>query len=695
MSTISSQLSGLSKAALAWAEKGVPVLPVHSTNKRGQCTCGDADCKAPGKHPRIASWNHAATTDERQIRSWWRVWPDANVAGLTGGLFDAVDIEPQYVKEFETLMTNLSLDMSGYPCHRTARGGVHYLCAPTGLKGAMPGYGELKGRDGCILLPPSQIGGREYVEVVPLSGQLPALKPQFVALVTVRGNQGLCSNCPHPSVPNDEYFEKLLDRLAETGEGDRNNSLNRASYSIGRWLQAAQLDREAYEERLISAAEANGLLHGKYGLNAAKKTIQSGLDAGTENPHVVQRMRITFKSVKTAGTEPEPNVLSLRTADEAEPEAIEWWWQDHIPVGKFGLLDGDPGLGKSVILCDLIASATAGRSLPDGSPPLKVGGAVLFAAEDGYKDTILPRLIAAGADLSKVLVAHAADYGSAIRLPNDLKAVDAFISRVDAILLAFDPWEFYLDADIIKGKEQRVKFEPVKKFIADKGVVLIGTRHLNQQSGQRALYRGRGDITAIGMARYGFIVGDDPSPESENQEIDKVMVPLKYNLAPRSRVHGVRYSIDEVTLKSSDKAGQPITAAHVKWNGRTAVTADRAVEGLSRGQPLTARQVIEFEVLPLLRQNGPMKADDGWATLEAHGIRGKGNVNSACKALGIHSSKEGMSGPWWWYLDGQQDRLPGQAKVTIEPKVTIDASGRRIRTIRIASGRVLDFKEHS
>jgi putative DNA primase/helicase len=352
-------------------------------------------------------------------------------------------------------------------------------------------------------------------------------------------------------------------------------------------------------------------------------------------------------------------ILRLDTADKGTPDSVEWWWTHHIPVGKLGLLDGDPNLGKSVILCDLIASVTTGRALPDGSMPRRTGGAVLFASEDGYGDTVIPRLMAAGADLSKVLVAHAADYGQPIVLPRDLGVLDAAITRMNAALLAFDPWEFYLNADIIKGKEQREAFEPVKNLIAQRKVILIGTRHLNQQSGQKAMYRGRGDMTAGGMSRYGFIVG--PDPQSERQDIERVMVPLKYNLSPKSRIHAVQYCVEEVTLSALDKDGKPITAPRIKWNGGSEVTADQVV-GTPTSQKLTAKQIMEAKILPQL-QNGPILADDGWKIMEQFGITGRGTVTQARKALGIESTKEGND-RWWWNLPGQE--VPGGLQVVVE-----------------------------
>jgi hypothetical protein len=70
-------------AALAYAARGWHVLPVHWIVDE-RCSCGDADCKSPGKHPLTKRRLLDATTDEATIRNWWNKWSFANVAIRTG-----------------------------------------------------------------------------------------------------------------------------------------------------------------------------------------------------------------------------------------------------------------------------------------------------------------------------------------------------------------------------------------------------------------------------------------------------------------------------------------------------------------------------------------------------------------------------------------------------------------------------------
>ena len=57
---------------------------------------------------------------------------------------------------------------------------------------------------------------------------------------------------------------------------------------------------------------------------------------------------------------PQPEHLSVgQLLSEVEPEQVEWLWPGRLPLGKLAVLDGDPGLGKSVVTLDLAARVSA------------------------------------------------------------------------------------------------------------------------------------------------------------------------------------------------------------------------------------------------------------------------------------------------------------------------------------------------
>ena len=75
--------SRLQKAAISCAKKGWPVFPLYHI-VQGKCSCNRSECSSPGKHPRTAKGVLDATTDQKQITSWWEEWPEANIGVATG-----------------------------------------------------------------------------------------------------------------------------------------------------------------------------------------------------------------------------------------------------------------------------------------------------------------------------------------------------------------------------------------------------------------------------------------------------------------------------------------------------------------------------------------------------------------------------------------------------------------------------------
>jgi hypothetical protein len=125
--------------------------------------------------------------------------------------------------------------------------------------------------------------------------------------------------------------------------------------------------------------------------------------------------------------------LRVRPACELNPCDVTWPWQYWLAAGKPTLLDGDPGLGKSLITLDLCARLSTGRPMPDGSPgPGRPVNCLVLNAEDGVEDTIHLRLRALGADENRVIVVERdeLDWAEPIRLPSQLGALETVIAAM-------------------------------------------------------------------------------------------------------------------------------------------------------------------------------------------------------------------------------------------------------------------------
>ena len=87
----------LRRAAVAYAERGWRVFPLHWIREDGSCSCekGCEPTKA-GKHPLTAHGLKDASADPQHVERWWRATPAANIGIVTGkesGLV-VLDVDP-------------------------------------------------------------------------------------------------------------------------------------------------------------------------------------------------------------------------------------------------------------------------------------------------------------------------------------------------------------------------------------------------------------------------------------------------------------------------------------------------------------------------------------------------------------------------------------------------------------------------
>lgn len=120
------------EAALACCARGWRVLPLHSLQPGGGCTCGNEKCgRSTAKHPRISKWQHQASADEAVVRRWWTTWPAANLGiacGPESGLW-VLDLDGPEGFDVLAGLCAENGDIPPTPVAQTGSGGWHYYFA--------------------------------------------------------------------------------------------------------------------------------------------------------------------------------------------------------------------------------------------------------------------------------------------------------------------------------------------------------------------------------------------------------------------------------------------------------------------------------------------------------------------------------------------------------------------------------------
>ena len=316
--------------------------------------------------------------------------------------------------------------------------------------------------------------------------------------------------------------------------------------------------------------------------------------------------------------------LKLIHMDEVEATDTKWLWYPYIPYGKITIIQGDPGEGKTTLVLHLAAELTQGKMF--GSEEQHETVTVIYqTAEDGLADTIKPRLIAANADCTKVLVIDETE--QCVSMTDG--RLEAAIQQTEAKLVILDPIQAYLGAavDMHWANEVRPIMSHLAGIAEKYGCALVLIGHMNKSSGQKASYRGLGSIDFAAAARSVLIVARD----KENPQV-RVMIHAKSSLAPEGKPVAFELDADNGFRFIGEYDGNPS-------------------ELLSSSDGKKKGKLAEELLLHELRE-GAKSQKDILVKAEECGIS-KRTIDAAKKALGVQSEK--TPDGWFWLLPEDKD----------------------------------------
>jgi hypothetical protein len=343
--------------------------------------------------------------------------------------------------------------------------------------------------------------------------------------------------------------------------------------------------------------------------------------------------------------------LKIIWADGEEMCGIDWLWPGRFALGKIGLVAGLPDLGKGQIAAFLTAAVTSALAFPCGEGTAPQGRVIWFNAEDDHRDTVIPRLVAAGADLKRVAFVNSARVGGkdkTFNLATDLALLRQTIEEIgDAVLIIIDPMSAYLGVGKVDGRsatDVRGVLTPLKAMVEEKHVALIGIAHFNKKHDVKsALLRVSDSIAYVAAARSVYAVLEDPGDKSS-----KLFIRAKVNIAAAS-VQGLRYRFGVKIVGYDKRLAKDIDAPFIQWLETVEMTANEALAAAD-GRTGEAKREAEDFLLERLT-DGPVKAEDILEEAKQCGIA-QVTLRRAKKNLRVRSFKERgkIGGDWMWEL---------------------------------------------
>lgn len=357
-------------------------------------------------------------------------------------------------------------------------------------------------------------------------------------------------------------------------------------------------------------------------IETAYRTMESAYDQ--QDPTTIVEQLVTSSSLVDTGERDETEICVA----DVRSEPLHWLWPGRLPVGMVVALDGDPGLGKSLITLDLSARVTMGRAMPDGSlsDVREPAGVVFVGAEDDLARTVRPRLEAAGADLRRAIVLRG--HGGRWITVADLGLIRSAIERHKAALLVVDPLMAHLPDSVSAYRDQDVRsvLGPLGLIASETRCTVVLVRHLTKDQSKSALYRGGGSAGGIiGIARAGLMV--TPHPDDEGA---RVLAATKSSLA--ARPPALQYRIEPV--------GQ---VARVKWEGVVGHTADELLQAATEDVDERSSLAEAVRVLHGLLATGPRPTRDVEREMREAGIAER-TIFRARARLRVQATKAGRGG---------------------------------------------------
>lgn len=355
-------------------------------------------------------------------------------------------------------------------------------------------------------------------------------------------------------------------------------------------------------------------------------------------------------------------IVELQQASSVVMQRTTWAWEGRIPLGALTLLAGQEGSGKTTVAIDRAARLTRGQ-LP-GALYGKPCAVVMATTEDSWSRTLVPRFLAAGADLDLVHIVVVNGMAGGLAVPGDLDRLGAEVKRVGARLLILDPLGEHLDARLDTHRDAAVRqaLGPLAARLGAWDAAGLGLLHWRKAAANVVLDRVNGSRAFTAACRSMLGVGNDAESGV------KLLVLAKANLGPLA-LPALRYRVESRFVPAPD-AGEPLLTSGIAWCGEVAgLDPDMVLRTHDPEQATRLDAAVEWLADYMAEAGGRAKVKAAYAAAREAGHSDR-TLRRAQEQLSIDLKREGKgaSHVGWW-------QLPNYSGQTFDGEDTGQSSG--------------------
>ena len=327
---------------------------------------------------------------------------------------------------------------------------------------------------------------------------------------------------------------------------------------------------------------------------------------------------------------------------------IDWLWRGHLARGSQELTAGMPGLGKSLMHCSWVTTVTTGGLWPDGTRVDEPGNVIMVTGEDNLDQTVVPRLVAAGADLQRIhflkLIRCDETKRRMFLLGEDVDLLAQVIAEKQAVLVTIDPITAFMGKiNSHMTTDVRDQLGPLAELAERCNVAIATVTHPPKAAGARALDHFIGSQAFIAACRIAHLcVAETRSGDDEEvRPTGRVFVTNpKNNLSPKMPTLIYRTN---TTIIGEDRSCM-IEVPFTEWCGDIDLTADEAIAASkAASRPMQADRFLREYLAKGERWKREILKD-----AKAAGFT-EDQMRRAKERIGAVHRKEGFAG-WKWGL---------------------------------------------
>lgn len=291
--------------------------------------------------------------------------------------------------------------------------------------------------------------------------------------------------------------------------------------------------------------------------------------------------------------------LDMVRLSDVTPTKQPYLWPGRIVDKAVTLIGGRQGETKNLFVYEIIACVTTGRPWPDDPSGIRrrPRNVFLLEAEENLESSIVPRLTAAGADLSRVrfirgIPATMLERTKFISIQRDAETIEHAARELgDVALVVVSPITSYL-GNVEQNRNEKVRNEiihPLKTLAEKIGCAVIVLKHPNKEwKNNSPLERIGGSAAWTEAMRCVIFIGVDPDESKDEKNPRRCAAWIKFSVGPKPAPLSWRIRLDESGEPALEFLNDPIT-----FSASEMLAGKRQSDGCKSKQEAAADWIVQ------------------------------------------------------------------------------------------------------